>query len=1452
MNALKRPALGQHAQIGTLYDARRDALLPESIINVPLADGALSNVPLNHVKHTIGQSDSLKEKLATMGLGPELSASFLAGMVPVLGAAKYLTQECDALPTIHRALHYTITTSQSSMNFASPALSGSLDLSRLSTNTAATHVVTAITWGGQAVVSASRRLQPGADPTTIEAEMAASFDGFDTESPLSDESSELGERNPFDVYDDVDVKLYSDLCENSDDDDNDGSISLEAAFQLAKRLQKLVKASPGGQGEPIAYSLLPIGFLVTLGAAVADTTPAGQLSSECIERLIGLVDDLAIAQQLLTAYHQTLQPFAHIIRQGHMEEVEQKLVAATKAVSDLMFNFTRALHKIRSGDAGSQVAWQLTDEVLGGDVAPSKLIELREEYADKLDFISMAMASGATYLPVEGPARKGIKDHLPQRGIAYVFFFNTAVMKNAEAWDINTELLEGLLNAPADGQQIIVADCISDMKMDRPFISSYSYMELVSEDMVEAKKVLAEKHLIGFYEGSATEVENMPMARKSVIIPCPGQNCNSRFSQSAAIQWTCFQCHLAMDFCPSDGYFYCDCGKIPINAVVFNCQRPTHGLKYTAYSSRNLSMMLKNLPAPQEMNILVLGESGVGKSTFINAFVNYLTFSSLDEGLEARQLNWVIPCSFTTQVTEPRTGRLIPKDVKVGYDKDERDGSAGSSATQQATVYPLYIGSNLVRLIDTPGIGDTRGADQDKENLANVLSVLRNYPSLHGILILLKPNNPRLNVMFRFCIKELLSSLHRSAAGNIAFGFTNTRGSNYKPGDTFKPLQALLSDYSDVIPGLFNYNVYCFDSESFRYLAAKKQGVDMGNIEDYRRSWGQSTRESERLLEYFQTLQPHHTQQTLSLNETRHLISQLTAPMQQISRAISDSLASSEKQAEELKNTKLTGKELMTRLTIQKVVVEATQLKKPKTVCSNEACVEPIVNSDDGNTVLLRKNLCHNPCCLTNVPVGRVGTPGLKNCTAFSGGTPCKICGHNWEEHEHIMVKYSSNSVSTKDPEVERQLNDNGNVAKAKEAALAALRLNMLELKAEHEFLQKAAAKFSIYMKKNSITHYNDATIEYMDHLIKDERSKLRIGASRARLEALERDKAQYQSFVDAMEAGLRADSESNKSGGRGKASHQQSPALNERGVAALIQELYGMKHYGRMLKDLAKVVGRAYEANFRERPYRVRGGKGHQLVSWIAASAGIQPTSGKRSTSPGTDARKGYKTAQALRIPERPAGSKLSLSSTVMDYGSTQAAHQQSSRASSLIPARKPVRNMCDLSEPDESSAGKPTIVAPSPSGKLHATPSHMGRPFEVEEASFNEEKAGPRNSMRAGSGGGGTSSFVPQWESSTPTSPHSAYEVHSAPNAYQVHSAPRRDQEVVAEQRQRQQQQIPVVQSLTDWVDASPRYPPPPYAETPRAVLPESENGEVPGRRTSGFWGRVKTNLDKAYVKK
>src|SRR6202034_3815094 len=149
----------------------------------------------------------------------------------------------------------------------------------------------------------------------------------------------------------------------------------------------------------------------------------------------------------------------------------------------------------------------------------------------------------------------------------------------------------------------------------------------------------------------------------------------------------------------------------------FKCKSELHGLGYERYDQSVLSSLLKRLTQSDNLNILVLGETGVGKSTFINAFVNYLTFDTLDEAMKDEKLNWVIPCSFSTQIMDrSRADSKIKKlEVKIASRDDDRDGSKGASATQQTTVYPVTNGTSTIRLMDTPGIGDTRGMAYDRK-----------------------------------------------------------------------------------------------------------------------------------------------------------------------------------------------------------------------------------------------------------------------------------------------------------------------------------------------------------------------------------------------------------------------------------------------------------------------------------------------------------------------------------------------------------------------------------------------------------------------------------------------------------------------------------------------------------------------------------------------------------------
>ena len=171
----------------------------------------------------------------------------------------------------------------------------------------------------------------------------------------------------------------------------------------------------------------------------------------------------------------------------------------------------------------------------------------------------------------------------------------------------------------------------------------------------------------------------------------------------------------------------------------------------------------------EEYNLILLGESGVGKSTFINAISNYYQHKSFDDA-EKSPIKYLIPTQFT--ITDENFNQVK---IKLGDDSNESD-QVGKAATQYAKSHYIKINSNkTLHIIDTPGIGDPEGFQKDKLNFRNTIKYISTFKNLNGICVLVKPNNSRLDLHFRYCFKELLVHLHKNAAPNIVFCFTNSR-----------------------------------------------------------------------------------------------------------------------------------------------------------------------------------------------------------------------------------------------------------------------------------------------------------------------------------------------------------------------------------------------------------------------------------------------------------------------------------------------------------------------------------------------------------------------------------------------------------------------------------------------------------------------------------------------------
>ncbi|CAF1133088.1 unnamed protein product [Rotaria sordida] len=286
-----------------------------------------------------------------------------------------------------------------------------------------------------------------------------------------------------------------------------------------------------------------------------------------------------------------------------------------------------------------------------------------------------------------------------------------------------------------------------------------------------------------------------------------------------------------------------------------------------------------------EINVLLMGETGVGKSTFINAFVNYLIFDTLEQAQQNDPVV-LIPVSFLI-TTGDQFNEFI---VKFGdIDSNENHEHQGQSVTQQCKSYIFKLNEKLcLRLIDTPGMGDTRGLVQDEKNIDHILTYVNNLSHLNAICLLFKPNESRLNMFFSSCINQLLMYLTPIFYNNIIFCFTNARSTFFAPGNTGSLLREIFKqEHLKDIP-FEKKNTFCFDSESFRYLAAKKCGVEFDEFvkQESINSWTTSVTESIRLLHFILKLKPYDLNEWQSIRKASLEISILARPLMEKLRLI--------------------------------------------------------------------------------------------------------------------------------------------------------------------------------------------------------------------------------------------------------------------------------------------------------------------------------------------------------------------------------------------------------------------------------------------------------------------------------------------------------------------------------------------------------------------------------------
>jgi len=172
------------------------------------------------------------------------------------------------------------------------------------------------------------------------------------------------------------------------------------------------------------------------------------------------------------------------------------------------------------------------------------------------------------------------------------------------------------------------------------------------------------------------------------------------------------------------------------------------------------------------LNFIVIGQTGVGKTTLIDTYVNYLCDISQYDKFRYRLID---EADMKKRILSERKKRK--KSVKIG---------SSDSVTSAVTIYHIksewiknYINPDrraCINIIDTPGFGDTRGLKWDRLIYEMIELTLKNLKMLDYVLLVTKSTDTRLGASTKFVFQSIQNLWAKDIAERILVMYTFSDG----------------------------------------------------------------------------------------------------------------------------------------------------------------------------------------------------------------------------------------------------------------------------------------------------------------------------------------------------------------------------------------------------------------------------------------------------------------------------------------------------------------------------------------------------------------------------------------------------------------------------------------------------------------------------------------------------
>ncbi|XP_005953361.2 uncharacterized protein LOC102304485 [Haplochromis burtoni] len=484
----------------------------------------------------------------------------------------------------------------------------------------------------------------------------------------------------------------------------------------------------------------------------------------------------------------------------------------------------------------------------------------------------------------------------------------------------------------------------------------------------------------------------------------------------------------------------------------------------------------------QNRTIMLLGATGSGKSTLIDGMINYIVGVEWEDSFRFKFIN------------------------------EDQSTSQAHSQTSEVTVYKINHQDGFqipfsLTIIDTPGFGDTRGIERDREiteQIRNLFTSSHGVTDIDAVCFVAQAASARLTATQKYVFDSVLSIFGKDVAENIRILVTFADGQRPPVLEAINAAGVPCPKTKDGLPVHFKFNNSALFAENKSFERVSRSDVGKGGRFD-QMFWEMGT---ESIKSFFAALNLIETKSLTLTKEVLRERKQLEISVENLQEQVKLGLA----KIEEIKETSEKLKDHEAEISRnENFEIEVTVPKCIKKGILGKK--EYVTNCSECGVT------CHYPCQIPD-------DASKRRCSAIGSDGNCTQCEGkcSWDNHHNMPFRWEIQQV--KEKRTLKEMKEKHRKATGKKITFQGL---VDSLKDEYKNVQAAVVKLmersakclnklrEIALKPNPLS-----TPEYIDMLVEGEKSEGKPGWKK-RVESLRsmKEKAELMAKTEKREEPL-------------------------------------------------------------------------------------------------------------------------------------------------------------------------------------------------------------------------------------------------------------------------------------------------------------------------------------------